>query len=133
MAGAVSRWLGGMRTLALVAERLARVQIEHDDALEVIARYDSPSTLYYCDPPYPPSARRDSHAYAHEMTDDQHRELATVLHRVCGKVALSGYHCELLDSLYSDWYCTEAPPRTIHSVKQYRQEVLWTNYVPPKS
>lgn len=128
MAGAVSRWLGSIEDLSEIAQRLLRVQIEHDDALAVIKRYDSPETIFYCDPPYPHAARGDSKAYRYEMTDDEHRKLAQELHRVKGKVALSGYHCDLLDNLYQDWYCTEAPARTIHSVKQTRIEVLWTNY-----
>lgn len=128
MAGAVSRWLGSIEDLPEIARRLLRVQIEHDDAINVIRRYDSKETLFYCDPPYPHDSRGDSNAYAHEMTDKQHRELAHVLHHVQGKVALSGYHCDLLDKLYSDWYCIEAPERNIHSVKEPRQEVLWVNY-----
>jgi DNA adenine methylase len=128
MAGAVSRWLGSVEDLPEIAQRLLRVQIENAPALEVIKRYDSPETLLYCDPPYPHESRGDSKAYRYEMTDDEHRNLAECLHQVEGKVALSGYHCDLLDTLYGDWYCNEAPARTTHSVKQLRTEVLWTNY-----
>ena len=46
-----------------------RVQIENAPALEVIARYDSLETLFYCDPPYVHETRGDTKAYAHEMTD----------------------------------------------------------------
>jgi len=128
MAGAVSRWLGGVEDLSMIAQRLLRVQIENDDALKVIQRYDSEETLFYCDPPYPHESRGDKNAYAHEMTDDQHRELAMVLKNVKGKVALSGYHCDLLNELYRDWIITEAPKKKIHSTKSERVEVLWTNY-----
>jgi DNA adenine methylase len=62
------------------------------------------------------------------MSDEQHKQLAELLHSVKAKVALSGYHCELMDNLYRDWHCYEAPPRLCHSVKQVRREVLWTNY-----
>ncbi|MCP4537710.1 MAG: DNA adenine methylase [Chloroflexi bacterium] len=88
-----------------VADRLRGVQIECDDALSVIERYDSPETLFYIDPPYPSSTRGrwKNHAYAHEMTDDQHRELATVLRDVRGMVIISSYRCELYDELYTDW------------------------------
>lgn len=51
MAGAVSRWLGSVEGLAEIAQRLLRVQIEHAPAIEVIQRYDSADTLFYCDPP----------------------------------------------------------------------------------
>lgn len=128
MAGAVSRWLGSVEGLPEVAQRLLRVQIEHAPAIEIIERYDSEETLFYCDPPYPHETRGDNKAYAYEMTDDEHRRLAETLHRVKGKVALSSYHSALMDELYHDWVCIEAPPKVIHSVKQVRTEVLWINY-----
>lgn len=131
MAGAVSRWLGSVDDLSLIAQRLLRVQIENAPALETIRRYDSAETLFYCDPPYPHGARGDSKAYAHEMTDDDHRALAKVLRNAKGKVALSGYHCELTDELYGDWNWVEAPAKMCHSVKAQRTEVLWMNYQPP--
>jgi DNA adenine methylase len=128
MAGAVSRWLGSVEALPDIAQRLLRVQIEHDTAINVIRRYDSKETLFYCDPPYPHSSRGDSNAYHYEMTDNEHIELAAVLKKAIGKVALSGYRCDLLDTLYKDWDMIEAPPKTIHSVKAERVEVLWVNY-----
>lgn len=128
MAGAVSRWLGAVEDLPLIAQRLLRVQIENESAIEVIKRYDSCETLFYCDPPYPHGARGDSNAYANEMTDEQHRELAEVLRNVKGKVALSSYHCQLMDELYGDWQRVESKEKIIHSVKTTRKEVLWINY-----
>ncbi|MCL4832683.1 MAG: DNA adenine methylase [Caldilineaceae bacterium] len=135
MAGAVSRWLGSVEGLAEIAQRLLRVQIENAPALEVIARYDSPETLFYCDPPYVHASRSDTNAYAYEMTNDEHRALAQVLRNAQGKVALSGYACELMDELYGDWTVIVAPSRAAHSTntgadnkKQSRTEMLWVNY-----
>lgn len=128
MAGAVSRWLGAVEALPEIAQRLLRVQIENAPAIDVIERYDSHETLFYCDPPYVHDTRGDSNAYAYEMTDDEHEELATVLHEAKAKVAISGYHGTLMDTLYADWHCTEAPIKQAHSSKGKRQEVLWTNY-----
>lgn len=130
MSGAVSRWLGSVEDLPQIASRLLRVQIENDEAIRVIQRYDSEETLFYCDPPYPHETRGDAKAYAFEMTDKQHEELAEVLKSVKGKVALSTYQCQLNDRLYKNWICTQAPAKTIHSVKQSRTEVLYTNYDP---
>jgi DNA adenine methylase len=132
MAGAVSRWLGSVEDLSLIAQRLLRVQIEHAPALEVIKRYDSEETLFYCDPPYPHSSRGDKNAYAFEMSDNNHRELAEVLRNVKGKVALSSYHSPLMNELYNGWKCIEAPEKICHSVKTPRKEVLWVNYDPEK-
>ena len=128
MAGAVSRWLGSVESLPEIAQRLLRVQIENDTFTNIIKRYDSEETLFYCDPPYVHEARGDSNAYKHEMTDVDHRELAKVLHNVKGRVALSGYHCDLMDELFGDWYITEAQQKKCHSAKTKRREVLWTNY-----
>ena len=135
MAGAVSRWLGSVEGLSEIVQRLLRVQIENSPAIEVIERYDSEETLFYCDPPYPHGSRSDTKAYGFEMSDDEHRALAQVLNSVQGKVALSGYHCELMDELYGDWQAIEAPMKKAHSTntgnskeKKERREVLWVNY-----
>ena len=99
MAGAVSRWLGSVEGLAEIAQRLQRVQIENAPALDVIARYDTPETVFYLDPPYVHSARGDSSAYEFEMTDDDHAELAAVLSSIRGRAVLSGYRTPLYDEL----------------------------------
>ena len=130
MAGAVSRWLGSIEDLSAIAQRLLRVQIENAPALEILERYDSSETLFYCDPPYVHDTRGDSNAYRYEMTDSDHRDLARVLSRVKGKVALSGYHCPLYDELYSSWWRIEADSKLCHSVKEKRTEILWLNYNP---
>ena len=103
MAGAVSRWLGSVEGLAEIAQRLQRVQIENAPALDVIARYDTPETVFYLDPPYVHSARGDSSAYEFEMTDDDHAELAAVLSSIRGRAVLSGYRTPLYDELHDGW------------------------------
>nr|WP_202798137.1 DNA adenine methylase [Methanocella conradii] len=128
MSGAVSRWLGSIEGLPEIAERLLRVQIENRPAIEVIRLYDSKDTLFYCDPPYPHESRGDVKSYKYEMSEEEHLRLADVLHGVKGKVAISGYHCELMDRLYNDWKCIEEPVKNCHSIKKPRREVLWVNY-----
>jgi len=128
IAGAVSRWIGRIEALWVIAERLRRVQIENDDAFNVIRRYDSKNTLFYCDPPYPHESRGDPRAYGYEMTEADHEKLAKLLHSVKGMVALSGYRCRLMDKLYNDWIRVDFPARIIHSVKEPRRESLWLNY-----
>jgi DNA adenine methylase len=128
MSGAVSRWLGSVEDLPETALRLLRVQIESRPALEVIRLYDSPGTLFYCDPPYPHATRGDSKAYRYEMDDEAHRTLALALRACAGKAAVSGYRCDLLDSLFRDWRRADAPAKVCHSVKKLRREALWMNY-----
>ncbi len=128
MAGAVSRWLGSVEGLEFIASRLLRVQIENDDALKVIKRYDSSNTLFYCDPPYPHGSRGDANAYQYEMSDQEHIKLVQRLNQVSGRVALSGYRCDLMDELYKGWKVHAAKTKKALSVKSDRTEILWTNY-----
>lgn len=132
MSGVVSRWLGGVDALDDIAQRLVRVQIENRPATNVIGLYDSPNTLFYCDPPYLHATRGDSKAYGFEMNEAEHREFAKVVNHCRGKVAVSGYDHPLMDELFKagKWHKTLGAEKTIHSTKGTRQEGLWTNFKP---
>jgi len=130
MSGVISRWLGGVEAMPEIADRLLRVQIENRPARDVIRLYDSPRTLFYCDPPYIHSTRGDSKAYGYETADDEHRALAGVLNSAEGMVAVSNYDCDLMNELYPPprWSKVVGPAKTNHSTKGKRVEVLWVNY-----
>lgn len=124
----IHRFDGVSRNIQAVAERLRNVVIENRPAKEVISNHDSAETLIYCDPPYVPESRTSfgSGVYRHEMTEDDHRDLAKVLHAIKGMVILSGYPCELYDrELFPDWFRTER----LHLADGARErtEVLWLN------
>jgi DNA adenine methylase len=92
--------------LYAIAGRLKHVQIEHGDALDVLARFDTPNTLHYVDPPYVQAARSDTEhkaRYLHELTEDDHQDLAQALGSLQGMVVLSGYPSGLYDELYGGW------------------------------
>lgn len=82
--------------LLAVRDRLRNVYIEHGDAISVIARFDSPQTVFYCDPPYHQDTRKDG-GYLDEL--ESHDELLDTLEAVQGMVALSGYPHESYDRL----------------------------------
>lgn len=130
MSGVVSRWLGGVDALDDIARRLLRVQIENRPAVHVIELYDGPGTLFYCDPPYLHATRGDSKAYGFEMDEGQHREFARAVNACQGRVAVSGYDHPLMKELFAPgkWVKILGSDKTIHSTKDKRQEVLWTNY-----
>lgn len=128
MARAVSRWLGSVEGLPEVVQRLQRVQIENAPAEESIARYDTPKTLFYIEPPYVHAYRGDSTAYGYEMTDDDHEELAAVLGSVRGRVVVFGDRTPLYDRLFRDWTRIDAPARNCNSMRQPRQESAWLNF-----
>ena len=133
MSGAISRWHGRLEQLYDVADRLRRVQIENKPAVEVIERHDDEDALFYCDPPYPHGTRGDTNSYGHEMSDEEHRELAETLRNAEAKVAVSGYQCDLYEEVFEDygWNRVDAEEKTMHTTKDTRQESLWLNYEPP--
>jgi len=113
-------------------DRLRGVVIESRPGLEVIAQQDRPDALFYCDPPYPLSTRTSircdgdiGRAYSHEMTDEDHRELAGVLHAIKGMAMISGYRCELYDEEYSSWERHDVPTQADGGV--HRVDSLWLN------
>jgi len=93
-----SKWLSILILLPAIAERMMRVQIEQQPFETILERYDTPKTLFYCDPPYVPDTRRHG-KYKHEMTDEDHRRLVEMLLTVKGKVILSGYRNEIYKPL----------------------------------
>lgn len=127
MAGAVSRWLGSVEGLSEIVQRLQRVQIENAPAVEIVRRFDSEETLFYLDPPYVHASRGDKNAYGTEMSDEDHADLANVLHEIKGRAVVSGYRTKLYDKLFKNWKRIDAPKKIINSSKGLRQECLWLN------
>ena len=123
-----ARWLGGVEALQEIAQRLLRVQIENRPAIDIVRLYDSEKTLFYCDPPYMHETRGDKKAYGFEMTKEQHWELAETLQQCKGRVAVSGYRCDPMDTWYKGWKRFDAEAKAIHSTKQLRRECVWMNY-----
>lgn len=98
-------WADLWESVLVWADRLRSVYLECGEASAAIQRWDAPDALFYVDPPYVAGTRTTGlRGYAHEMTDDDHRKLAEVLHDVQGMVVLSGYPCPLYDEeLYPGW------------------------------
>ncbi len=109
-----------------IANRLKTVQLECDDALRIIRRYDAPDTLFYLDPPYLPytrSIRWRKKAYTCEITEEYHRELGELLNKIQGMAILSGKPCDLYDELYPGWVRIQ---KTVPTDFQSRTvEMLW--------
>jgi DNA adenine methylase len=121
-------WNNFPAALKAIINRLRGVVIEHKDAMEVIEKYDGPEVLHYVDPPYVHDTRvrvNAARGYRHEMTDEQHRDLAKLLHEVKGAVVLSGYASPLYDQeLYAGWERIEKTGPFADGALQ-RTEVLW--------
>lgn len=102
-----NEWAGYPACLSAIVSRLRGVVIENRPALEVIGQYDTPGTLFYCDPPYVQSTRtataHSRHCYRYEMKDDDHAALAELLQKIKGMAIVSGYECPLYAELYKGW------------------------------
>ena len=126
----VSKYLSAVEGLEDAAQRLREVIIEHQPAAEILRKYDSEETLFYCDPPYPPDTRHGGRAnvYGFEMTEDEHCELLTLLKTLKGIVVLSSYDSPLYSRLLSSWDRSEVRGRShVANSGQQRTEVLWSN------
>ena len=73
--------------------------IEMLDFEEVIKKYDSPNTFFYCDPPY---FKTENYYANHDFGKETHERLANSLKSMQGKFALSYYYFDMLD----DWFPT---------------------------
>lgn len=121
--------------LAPAAARIARVSLECKPALDIIREYGQhPGCLIYADPPYLASLRTLNHGrcrgpdYKHELrTDDEHRELAEVLHGCAAPVVLSGYDSPLYGELYAGWRQLAVRAAAGNGTEQQRTEVIWCN------
>jgi len=98
MALASAQWLSAIERLPEVHERLRGVQIEHADFRQVLKTYDTPRTLFYCDPPYVHETRRAG-GYRYELSDQDHKDLVAKLLEIQGMAILSGYQNSIYQPL----------------------------------
>ena len=120
-------WANYPDALQSIIERLTGVCVLRRDALEVMAAHDAPGVLHYVDPPYVFSTRTDDgDDYAHELTDDQHRDLLAFLRTLKGNVMLSGYPSDLYDEALKGWRRVQRKAMADGAAE--RTEVLWMNF-----
>jgi len=108
-------------------ERLDKVVVENLDFADVISRYDSPDTLFYCDPPY-----INTHQYRLRFTMDDHIRLADCLSKIKGMALVSLNDCSEARELYNGWDIKTkevrySVSRTKTDGASLRQELLFLN------
>ncbi|MEQ8667582.1 MAG: DNA adenine methylase [Pirellulales bacterium] len=127
----VSKYLSAIDGLEPLAARFREVLIEEMPAIDLIKKYDKPDVLFYCDPPYPAATRSGgrTQAYAHELTDEDHRQLLAILRACQGKVMISSYPSEIYEQELHDWRRVEKPAKAqMSNSGNARTEVLWLNF-----
>jgi len=83
------------------ANMLRNVQLECDDGIKVIKRYDEYNTLMLVDPPYLSETVlcKDKKYYIDNLSVDYHKELLEVLDKAKSFIILCSYPNELYDAL----------------------------------
>lgn len=110
------------------AARLKDVQIENQNALDLIRKFNHENVLIYADPPYLMETRGGK-MYRHEMTEQDHLELLEALKQHKGSVILSGYPSEMYDRELKGWSVIHR--KSYNQNADQRTEVLWCNFDTP--
>lgn len=125
-------WAGWHKSIPEFVDRMRAVTVERVDAVHLLARYDSTTTLFYLDPPYLPEVRsslvgrsQNTHGYRHEMDRDDHTALIEALLDLKAMVVISGYPHELYDDMLRDWRRVER--EALADGARPRTEMLWIN------
>ncbi|NEP08748.1 MAG: ParB N-terminal domain-containing protein [Symploca sp. SIO2C1] len=109
--------------LRAITSRIKDIQVYQLDALEIIKRFDSPDTLFYCDPPYIQDTRNSHTPYEYEYSIEQHIQLIETVRSIKGKAIISGYPSSKYASLLKGWHRKETTSRATSG--KDTMECLW--------
>lgn len=120
-------------------DRLTGVtKVENMDCIDLIKKYDSPTTFFYVDPPY----FKKEYLYTAEFPESKHLELADTLKNVKGKWCLSYYDFPELAQWYSKdqyywhsqdvfrWSSTRGHKQENYKKNSRGTEIAVLNYTP---
>jgi DNA adenine methylase len=114
-------------TLAAVARRLERVQLESWPYERIIERYDRPDTFFYIDPPYVGVPY-----YRHNLEDDEFPKLAWRLQNIKGRFILSINDCNIAREAFACFHQREISlPYTAARTVPLVRELIFSNYELP--
>lgn len=90
-----------LKRLKQQRDRLTTTYIECIDAVDLIKKWDSPDTFFYCDPPYPATDQGD---YTNQYTVNDFYNLVDTLKNIKGSFILS---CYPMDGMPEEWQRVE--------------------------
>jgi len=128
----IHAYLSAVDGLPALHTRLRTIHIECAPYTEVLDRYDSETTLFYLDPPYPHETREQTKSYALEMSIEDHAHLLNHLLTLKAHILLSTYPSTLYDTLEQyGWtrftYNTYTPSgNRPGAAGGERREILWS-------
>jgi DNA adenine methylase len=121
-------WVNYPNHIKSFTERLKGVIIENRNYRDVVGQHDGPETLHFLDPPYVHATRnfdRGNAAYACEMSDQDHIDMASICSKLRGMVIICGYENVLYAELFRDWRLVKYT--SIADGGRERTECLWSN------
>ena len=114
-------WFNWHQQMWQIAERFQGVTIESLSWSDLLEKYDSPTTLFYLDPPYVKATRNSRHAYRFDFEDKDHVALIDAIQKLKGFVLISGYDHEIYTPL--PWKKVTRDFKTNN--KKEQTETLW--------
>ena len=128
MSKSISDFLSSIDKLPELHNRLSKVIVSNSDGIELIKKYNDSRILIYCDPPYEQSTRTSAR-YDVDMNNNKHIEFIDAVKKSKSKIIISGYDCELYESL-TDWEKIQFDVKTISGnfKSKVKTETLWKNY-----
>ena len=115
-------------------DRLSKVTIENLDFRKLIPKYDTPTMLFYADPPYYVAEGKSYYEFDFKQKD--HEDLRDTLKDIEGKFIVSYDDVPEVHELYSNFYITKSKPitYTLSSGSNHaKEELLIYNYDPKKA
>ncbi len=122
--------------IAAMAQRIKDWNILCRDFQDVIEKYDSPNTFFFCDPPYVDC----EDLYAGDFKREDHYRLRETISQIEGKVIICYYDHPLIRELYPVDECYVYEFKTRSKIQQRdfgdqcptRTELILMNYQPPR-
>lgn len=110
--------------------------IENLDYKTCITRFDSPSTVFYCDMPYYLPGKREY--YQDSFTLENHKEMSHLLNNIKGRALVSHYKNDTIHELYQGWQRYECQSfkgshKSEGEEKPKTVECLYVNFLPVKT
>ena len=123
-------WLSLPDSLDKAARRFRAVQVTNDPWKKIIATFDARRTVFFCDPPYPPTTVTRQF-YPWEMTIEEHDTFLLRLQDIEGFAIVCSYDNPLYRERLQKWRLHTYPTRerlTIQGFRNPREELVWLNY-----
>jgi len=111
-----------VQSLGRIRKRLNNVVIENASFEKIIPQYDTPTTLFYLDPPY--FVANNTKYYEYVFTQEEHKLLRELCTKIKGKFILSYENTEEVRNFYKNFYITKTPQVSIvSSTKKEKDKV----------